>query len=709
VKVMPGSQRAFDVVFAPLAHATSSGQIQITSDAGPASIAVTGRGVAPALAASLDDVAFGAVTIGSTRTLAVQLANTGDAPATVASVSLVGSGEFVATAPAFPAVVPPGGTATVSIAFTPTSHGLSSARLAVTGDATLSIPVDGTGSGARAQVTPASLDLGAANVGTTSAARTVTVANTGDVDLAISAIAIAGADFASPTSVPLTIAPGASTTVAFTMSPSAVGARAAQATLVTTDPLAPAIRVDLTGSGTSPAIALAPASLDFSVVNVGRSATKTFSITNTGSGPLTIASLATGDPSVTLDPVALPLVLSPAASTAVRVSFAPTALGTVASSVTVVSDAAPAAVPITGTGTSPTIDVTPSDVDFASQIVGHPSALRQVHVANIGSGPLVVTSLAISDPAFALVSPPPLPATITAGGELVLSIRVTPPATGAITGQLAIATDVSPVQVSLAALGVANGLIASPTTIDFGSTHVPADDTPVTVTLSNLTADTVQLVDAARGGARPGDFAVSTVAGTLVPGASTTATIRYAPSAAGLSAATVTFAASDATIPQALVTVVGKAVSTFIVADRDALAFGTIEVGDRSGAKSVTLMNVTTAPVTIASAVAGDPQFVVDGLPAEPIAPGATASFTVTFIPGAAAPASSTVAITLAGAASPELAIAVTGDGAPRTDTAGCSAGGGGSPWLALAIACALQLSCGRRRRRTRWRSGSIS
>src|SRR5262249_53095560 len=198
-----------------------------------------------------------------TRTLDVQLANPGDAPATIATVSIVGSPELVATAPALPAVVPPGGAATVSIAFTPTGHGLRSARLAVTGDATLSIPVHGTGGGARAQVTPATLDLGAANVGTATAPRTVTVANTGDVDLAISAIAIAGADFSSPATMPLAVAPGASTTVAFAMSPSAVGTRTAQATLVTTDPLAPSIRVDLTGTGTSPAIALTPPSLDF--------------------------------------------------------------------------------------------------------------------------------------------------------------------------------------------------------------------------------------------------------------------------------------------------------------------------------------------------------------------------------------------------------------------------------------------------------------
>jgi hypothetical protein len=103
------------------------------------------------------------------------------------------------------------------------------------------------------------------------------------------------------------------------------------------------------------------------------------------------------------------------------------------------------------------------------------------------------------------------------------------------------------------------------------------------------------------------------------------------------------------------------------------------------------LVSVTTAPVTIASATAGDPQFVVDGVTTDPIAPGATASFTVTFVPAAVASASSSVAITLAGATSPELDIAVTGDGTARADTSGCNATRTSSPWLLLALACVLR------------------
>ncbi|HEV7558899.1 MAG TPA: MYXO-CTERM sorting domain-containing protein, partial [Kofleriaceae bacterium] len=81
-----------------------------------------------------------------------------------------------------------------------------------------------------------------------------------------------------------------------------------------------------------------------------------------------------------------------------------------------------------------------------------------------------------------------------------------------------------------------------------------------------------------------------------------------------------------------------------------------------------------------------DAQFVVDGQPTAPIAPGQSASFTVTFAPTLEATTSSTIAITLAGSTTPELVVTVTGEGAVREDTSGCSSTRSGSPWLALVV-----------------------
>ncbi|HEV7558461.1 MAG TPA: choice-of-anchor D domain-containing protein, partial [Kofleriaceae bacterium] len=208
VAVAPGSAMSFNIVFAP-GHAAYSSSIAVATDAGPASFAVTGRGVAPTLVASLDTLPFGPVAIGTTASLSVQLANTGDAPATVSTISVIGSPEFSIVPLSLPAVVPASGSMTVSVAFSPTDHGLRSAKVVVASDApAVSIAVAGTGSGARAVVAPGSLDLGAANVGSPTASRGVTVSNTGDVGLVISAIVVAGpaaSDFTSTTTLPITV------------------------------------------------------------------------------------------------------------------------------------------------------------------------------------------------------------------------------------------------------------------------------------------------------------------------------------------------------------------------------------------------------------------------------------------------------------------------------------------------------------------------
>src|SRR5262249_53066431 len=147
---------------------------------------------------------------------------------------------------------------------------------------------------------------------------------------------------------------------------------------------------------------------------------------------------------------ALPAALAPSHSATLHATFAPTVIGTASAAIAIVSDdsAAPlASIALAGTGTAPTVAIAPADVDFGAQVVGHPSALRQIHLANHGPGPLSVPALAITGvqaAQFALVSPPPLPVAVAAGGELVVSLRVTASAVAVAVADLQIATDAAP-------------------------------------------------------------------------------------------------------------------------------------------------------------------------------------------------------------------------------------------------------------------------
>lgn len=242
--------------------------------------------------------------------------------------------------------------------------------------------------------------------------------------------------------------------------------------------------------------------------------------------------------------------------------------------------------------------------------------------------------------------------------------------------------------VHLSGLGLSTALAASPSSIDFGTIHAATASAPMAITLTNMTSDPITLTDGVFGGGLPGDFTVTTVAGVLAPLATISATVTFAPATAEVSAATLTIGATDPALPVVIIALTGKAVSAFLTADHMTVDFGAIELGDQTGAKTIAITNVTTAPLVIQSIVASDPQFVVDpGTALTPIAPGASASFTVLFAPQSEGAVTAGVAITLAGATTPETTVTVTGDGTARPDEGGCSAGGGaGWPLIGLAL-----------------------
>jgi hypothetical protein len=718
--VAGGASLPVSVELAPTAVGSAAGLLSVSTDAGFVSATLTGQGVASAIAASLDPIQYGTVSVNTTSTLALQLSNPGTAPLTISKLQLGGAnaGDFALTPqPSLPATVPVGDALTVDVAFTPTALGDRSAQLVAVSDAlgssSLSIGLDGRGIGAHAVLSPASLDFGSTIVGSASPPLAVTIANTGDDQLVVSAIVLGGAnggDFTESQALPLVIPAGSASPIAFQFAPTAGGERTATATFQTSDPFAPTSTLSLVGGGQTPTIVATPADVAFGPVRVGSDASLPLVLSNQGSGSLTITalSLAGSNADFTLAPVTLPISVAPNGSTTLQVSYAPTAIASEAATLSVTSDDpvnGTLAVPVSGIGVSPAVTVTPSALDFGGELVGRASAPRQVTIQNTGTGTMSVTSLGFSgaqSAVFLLVNPPNLPATISAGSQLVLSATVAPSMVGADGADLAIATNITgatAATVHMTVVGISTALAVSPTSLDFGTAHAGSATKAQTITLSNLSSDAITLTDGVVIGMTPTDFTIGAIAGTLAAGSSATATVTYDPAAAANSAATIDFGTSDPTIPDAQVAVTGRSVSTFLAANATKLAFGAIEVGGESGAHLVTIENITTAPLAIAGISAADPQFAVDstGVPAT-LAAGATAQFGVTFAPTREGSAASTLAITLTGASSPELAIALTGEGADRPSVGGCSAGGDAR---SLAGLVALGLALLRRRRRS--------
>src|SRR5439155_1473413 len=135
-------------------------------------------------------------------------------------------------------------------------------------------------------------------VGTTSAAQTVTASNIGSAPLSISTVAVGGAnagDFlkGADACTGATLAVGATCTIGISFKPTAGGPRSAAVSITDTAPGSPHAAA-LTGTGTRPAVTIAPANRVLAFGNqtiMTFSAPKTVTVTNSGNAVLVISAV----------------------------------------------------------------------------------------------------------------------------------------------------------------------------------------------------------------------------------------------------------------------------------------------------------------------------------------------------------------------------------------------------------------------------------
>jgi hypothetical protein len=154
VTVAAGSSMNFTIAFKPTATGADSGSISIASnDSGsPLTINMTGTGVASTLklSASVADVSFGSVAVGTTATQEVKLTNTGNATVEISSASAFGTGFH--SSGGSNVNLTPNQSVNVTVTFDPQTAGGLSGTLSVSSNAAaLKIPLSGTGTQAAQQ------------------------------------------------------------------------------------------------------------------------------------------------------------------------------------------------------------------------------------------------------------------------------------------------------------------------------------------------------------------------------------------------------------------------------------------------------------------------------------------------------------------------------------------------------------------------------
>jgi hypothetical protein len=678
---------------------------------------------APLLAASTLEVFPNTLNFGDQRVnttsapQSVTVRNTGTEDLFVSGSTTTGP---FTVSPEGPLALAPGASQELSVSFSPTTKGTLEGTLTLSSNDPFNprVTVLLSGQGVTpVEVKPDLLAFGEQRVDTISAAQRVTVSNTGSGNLSITDISVTGRFATSPTSVPFTLEPGASRELLVTFRPTSVGLASGTLTLTTDDPASPSVSIPLSGTGVKPVLGVSTTSLDFGERLVGTtSPTQRVTVSNTGSGSLTVTGLSVTSGPFTLSPTSAPFTLAPNATRELSVSFSPTSVGAFSSTLTLTSDdpdRSTVSITLAGTAVNPDLELSPTRLVFNASNVGVSAALQEVRFHNPSDRALRISSVSFSGTAaldFTAVPPGSFPVTVSPGTTVALPLRFTPRAVGARQAQATFAfegTAQASAAVALEGEGTSPLVAVTPDRLDFGTRRLGDTFASLPLQLRNTGTGPLTLSQVALSGADAARFSLAsfTQPFTLAPGASRELTVALDPDAARAFSALLVVESDDASHPRVEVPLSGKAVSNSLAVEPQSWDFGTVTVGTQGEPRTFTVTNVTSSPRTVERVESTSTSFAVQAgqLQAATLAPGASATFRVGFSPEARGTADGEVRLTLRGESSPDTVLAVRGTGRlVEVIGSGCSCNSGGGTGLAAVLALlALLASSGRRARST--------
>ena len=418
------------------------------------------------------------------------------------------------------------------------------------------------------------------------------------------------------------------------------------------------------GGGT-PIASVSPASLTFTNQAAGtNSASKSVTLTNSGSGALTIASIAaSGDFSQTNNCTGS---LAASSNCTVNVTFSPSIAGSISGALTFSDNAtsSPQLVKLTGTGIAP-LSFSPTSLTLPSVAVGSTSS-ASVTVTNKQSTAISLSPAASSDYS---ITGGTCGASLGANSSCTITVTFAPQYKGSIKGALAVTTNgaFSPQIVGLT--GTATGgptlpLSFSPASLTFASTGVGATAAAKTITVTNKSTGTITINSlAASANFSAVGSGTTPCGGALAKSAKCTLSVTFTPSNTGSIKGAVAIATSGAGSPQIVgVSGTGAIPVTLVPAS---LTFAAQAAGTTSAPQTVTLTNSSGATLNISS-IAASGDFTAAPSGGTPcgatVAAGAACTFSVTFSPNVTGSISGAATVSESGPLGPAV-LKLTGTG----------------------------------------------
>ena len=302
----------------------------------------------------------------------------------------------------------------------------------------------------------------------------------------------------------------------------------------------------------SPA-SMSPTSLAFGDQNVGtRSAPQADTLVNIGPSALSIEKIGiTGaNPKDFAQTNNCPSSLRAGQSCRFRVTFKPRQQGARSASLSVSYQGvgSPQTVPLSGTGVSVTVTLTPSRLDFATQLIDTSSSQQTATLTNSSNQVVTISNISTTGP-FQQTND--CPSSLQAGGGCHIQVEFDPKAKGPASGKLSIEDNAagSPQTVALSGMGTVVDL--SPEGVNFGDQKVGTKSSSVPVTLNNKGQTSLSISQIAIAGKDAGDFKQKNNCGSSVPPqGQCKISVTFKPTAKGKRSAALSFSDDGGGSPQ---------------------------------------------------------------------------------------------------------------------------------------------------------------
>jgi hypothetical protein len=327
---------------------------------------------------------FGTVVVGQAEPHILIVSNGGTASTTISSVTTSGS-EFRVSGIQLPLVLAPKERVAVTVTFTPARTGWTGVNeiTFIENSSNSTAQVKAAGVGVTAEplaASPTIISFGKIAVGST-AQQSIGLKNRSTSSSKILAFGVLGSGFSvKGPALPLTLAPGQSTTLTVLFAPKFAGINGASIFVS-----GPSVDIPVSGTGTTTGqLAISPSALNFGNVDVGVTSKQTLSMTAT-SGTVIVSSASINNSQFTVPGASFPVTIDAGQSVSLNVVFSPTQSGTFSGNLTFAADSSntPGAESLSGTGTQPHYSVSLSWNPSTSAVAGY-NVYRGATAGNYG-------------------------------------------------------------------------------------------------------------------------------------------------------------------------------------------------------------------------------------------------------------------------------------------------------------------------------------